>query len=150
MSTLRDQEGLTGYPRVDIPEQRPRTRGECVDGPRPCPWVGCRHHLYLEVQPSTGRIILPWGNLDPNEIPETCSLDVADDGEHSLEEVAPLLNLGAAGVHAIERDASPRFAQAFERMVEVRREIRYCVCGCGRPLPAKRRKYATPFCRRKK
>ena len=22
--------------------QRPRTRGDCVDGERPCPWVGCR------------------------------------------------------------------------------------------------------------
>lgn len=30
-------------------EQRPRTRGECKDGPRPCPWVSCRHHLLLEI-----------------------------------------------------------------------------------------------------
>lgn len=28
---------------------RPRTRAECVDGPRPCPWVGCSQHLLLEV-----------------------------------------------------------------------------------------------------
>lgn len=30
-------------------EQRPRTRGDCKDGPRPCPWVSCRHHLLLEI-----------------------------------------------------------------------------------------------------
>lgn len=28
---------------------RPRTRGECLEEARPCPWVGCRHHLLLEV-----------------------------------------------------------------------------------------------------
>lgn len=24
--------------------QRPRTRGECVGGERPCPWASCEHH----------------------------------------------------------------------------------------------------------
>lgn len=28
--------------------KRPQTRGDCVDGPRPCPWVGCRHHTYID------------------------------------------------------------------------------------------------------
>lgn len=28
---------------------RPTTRAECRDEARPCPWVGCRHHLLLEV-----------------------------------------------------------------------------------------------------
>src|ERR1019366_2346037 len=32
--------------------ERPKTRGDCVDGPRPCPWAGCRQHLYLEVNPT--------------------------------------------------------------------------------------------------
>jgi hypothetical protein len=26
---------------------RPRLRGECREEARPCPWVGCRHHLLL-------------------------------------------------------------------------------------------------------
>lgn len=26
-------------------QQRPLTRAECVDGPRPCPWTSCTHHL---------------------------------------------------------------------------------------------------------
>ena len=37
---------------------RPLTRAECKDGPRPCPWVSCRHHLLLEVasaKPKAGR-----------------------------------------------------------------------------------------------
>jgi hypothetical protein len=28
---------------------RPKTRAECRDEARPCPWVGCKHHLLLEV-----------------------------------------------------------------------------------------------------
>lgn len=28
-----------------VPPSRPTTRAECVDGPRPCPWTKCRHHL---------------------------------------------------------------------------------------------------------
>ena len=28
---------------------RPRTRADCLDGPRPCPWASCRHHLLFEV-----------------------------------------------------------------------------------------------------
>jgi hypothetical protein len=29
--------------------ERPRTRAECRAEARPCPWVGCRHHLLLEL-----------------------------------------------------------------------------------------------------
>ncbi len=38
---------MTGVFRLPI--VRPKTRGECASGPRPCPWVSCRHHLYLDV-----------------------------------------------------------------------------------------------------
>src|SRR5690242_9520574 len=35
-----------------LPE-RPRTRGECAEGARPCPFLTCVHHLYLDVSPKT-------------------------------------------------------------------------------------------------
>jgi hypothetical protein len=28
---------------------RPRTRADCLDEARPCPWVGCRHHLAFDL-----------------------------------------------------------------------------------------------------
>lgn len=56
--------------------QRPRTRGECADGPRPCPWAGCRHHLILDINPRTGFIKLNFSSIEAME--ETCSLDVAE------------------------------------------------------------------------
>ena len=34
----------------DIP--RPLTRADCGQEARPCPWVGCRHHLAIEVAAS--------------------------------------------------------------------------------------------------
>jgi hypothetical protein len=42
--------GAALYPPVTDVE-RPRTRAECKDEPRPCPWVACKHHLYLDINP---------------------------------------------------------------------------------------------------
>jgi hypothetical protein len=62
--------------------KRPKCRSECRDGPRPCPWVGCRYHLFLNVN-FRGRLCLKWGR-DVEEafkkMPDTCALDVADRG----------------------------------------------------------------------
>lgn len=33
---------------------RPATRADCLEEARPCPWVGCPHHLLLEIAPSRG------------------------------------------------------------------------------------------------
>ena len=54
------------------------TRAECAEGPRPCPYVSCKHHLYLDVNPETGSIKLNFPDLEVDEMAETCSLDVAD------------------------------------------------------------------------
>ena len=36
---------------------------DCVDRPRPCPWVGCKHHLLLDVNEKTGSITLNIGRV---------------------------------------------------------------------------------------
>jgi hypothetical protein len=43
---------------------RPRDRSECRSGPRPCPWVGCRYALYVDVLPS-GRLKVNFPELAP-------------------------------------------------------------------------------------
>ena len=63
--------------------------------PRPCPFVSCSHHLYLDVNPETGAIKLNFPHLEVWEMAETCSLDVADRGGITLEEVGAILNLTA-------------------------------------------------------
>ena len=81
---------------------RPTTRGQCEDGPRPCPWVGCRFHLFIE-ESTTGRpgMVFNWPDREPWELPETCTLDVTD-GPRTLEEVGHFLNLTRERIRQVE------------------------------------------------
>lgn len=82
-------------------DARPRTRGDCADQPRPCPYVTCKHHLLTEIS-SDGRLFFN-GNADGSSIdaavdslesmPETCALDVADGGGFSAGQVAEYLGV---------------------------------------------------------
>src|SRR5687767_8554344 len=81
-------------PCPDMSAFRPKTRGDCGNEMRPCPWVSCRYHLFLETR--DGTIVLPHGG-DPEALlrmQSTCSLDVAAEGAHSLEQVGEHFNIG--------------------------------------------------------
>jgi hypothetical protein len=82
--------------------QRPRTRAECLQMSRPCPFVSCEHHLYLDVNPDSGAIKLNFPHLEVWEMPETCSLDVADRGGITLEDVGAILNLTRERIRQVE------------------------------------------------
>ena len=103
---------------------RPRTRGECGDtSERPCPFVSCRHHLYLDV-PRRGRLrVLYPGDVDA--LPETCALDVADGGAHSLREVGALWGVSANRIQQIELQALEKVRRALARTsgASIRREL---------------------------
>ncbi|RMH37295.1 MAG: hypothetical protein D6689_21110 [Deltaproteobacteria bacterium] len=93
--------GALLYPPVDdVP--RPRTRAECAGAARPCPWVSCKHHLYLDVNPETGSIKINFPDLEVWEMTETCSLDVADRGGITLEEVGEIMNLTRERIRQVE------------------------------------------------
>ena len=81
---------------------RPVNRGECKEAERPCPYVSCKHHLYLDVNPETGSIKLNFPDLEVWEMAETCSLDVADKGGITLEEVGEILNLTRERIRQVE------------------------------------------------
>ncbi len=81
----------------DAERPRPRTRGECVDGPRPCPWLSCRHHLGLVRVLKTGELRLQARSLE--QLVETCALDAADNGEHNASDLADLLGVSRKTVH---------------------------------------------------
>jgi len=86
---------------------RPRTRGECVDGLRPCPYV-CRFSLLYEVTERGGLKVLhpgPDGDTDPDYEGPSCALDLADEGPHTLEEVAVCLNISRERVRQHEEAA---------------------------------------------
>ncbi len=81
---------------------RPRSREECRDGLRPCPYVSCRYHLYLDVNPDTGSIKLNFPDLEVWEMPYTCALDVAEEGGVTLEKAGEILNLTRERIRQME------------------------------------------------
>lgn len=81
---------------------RPLMREHCSQMSRPCPFVSCSHHLYLDVNPETGSIKLNFPHLEVWEMAETCSLDVADRGGITLEEVGAILNLTRERIRQVE------------------------------------------------
>lgn len=85
-----------------LDDERPKTRAECYDGPRPCPWVMCRHHLYLEVNPNTGSIRLNFPSKEVWELEQTCSLDVADLGSNTLKDVGDIFEVSRERVRQLE------------------------------------------------
>lgn len=90
------------------PYDRPKTRGDCLHGKfavRPCPFVGCAYHLYMDVDPESGNYTLRFPDRDPTELVDTCALDVADRGSHNLEEIGDRLNLTRERVRQIESTA---------------------------------------------
>ncbi|HMR10391.1 MAG TPA: sigma factor-like helix-turn-helix DNA-binding protein [Polyangiaceae bacterium] len=91
-----------------IARQLPEARSECAEGPRPCPHVSCRHHLYLDVSPKTGAIKLNFPDMEVWELPDTCALDIADRGGVTLEDVGAIMNLTRERIRQLELQALNR------------------------------------------
>lgn len=97
---------------------RPLTRGDCVDGCRPCPWYSCRYHLGLDVD-SRGRLYV---HVDPDDLDEsvaTCALDAADRGPHTLEQVGTVIGRTRERARQIELRARQRIARRVPHLVEL-------------------------------
>lgn len=88
------------YPEQDY--WKPRTRADCVDMERPCPYVSCKYHLYIDVHPVRGSIKVNFPDVEVWEMTETCALDVADRGGITLEEVGEIMNLTRERVRQVE------------------------------------------------
>ncbi len=100
--TKRELElGRLLYPDVED-VVKPRTRAECGEAARPCAFVSCKHHLYLDVSARTGAIKLNFPDLEVWEMNETCALDVADRGGTTLEEVGAIMNLTRERIRQVE------------------------------------------------
>jgi hypothetical protein len=92
----------------DLDAIRPKTRADCIDGERPCPWVGCKYHLYLDVNPKTGSIKLNFPDIEPEDMTDSCVLDIADRGPVTLEDVGRIMNLTRERIRQLEAGAAEK------------------------------------------
>lgn len=103
--------------------KRPKCRTECRDAPRPCPWIGCRFHFFINIT-RKGNLSYRWGKdvLHALEtMPDTCALDVADRGitdryRETLEwrEIGARFNMTHMAALFIWREAEQNFRQALK------------------------------------
>lgn len=99
------------------PRRLPVTRGDCLDAPRPCHLVRCRHHLALEVERHGRRALKIVGGveeIDLGAMAATCALDVVDanpDGA-TLDAVADLFGLTRQAIQNLEARAMRRVRRA--------------------------------------
>jgi hypothetical protein len=92
--------GREQYPESDY--WRPATRGDCLEMERPCPFVACKYHLYIDVHPIRGSIKINFPDVEVWEMTDTCALDIADRGGITLEEVGQIMNLTRERVRQLE------------------------------------------------
>lgn len=92
---------------------------EAPNHSRPCGWLSCDQHLYLDVNPETGSIKLNFPSFEPWELKHSCTLDVADRGGITLEDIGEIMNLTRERIRQIEvRGYLQLRARALERGID--------------------------------
>lgn len=99
--------------------ERPKTRGDCLPGgmneQRPCPFVSCENHLYLDCEgderSSPGAIQLNFPNKEVSDLRYTCALDLADRGGATLDEVGRALDVTRERIRQLETQALEKLAR---------------------------------------
>jgi hypothetical protein len=112
-----------------VRRRRPKTYGDCIREIRgPCPWVLCRHHLYLDIDDRTGALKLNFPGLEVHELAETCSLrqirNRSDDGGMTgkpmkLEEIGKLMNITLERTRQIVDDGVEHMEEARDRLGDI-------------------------------
>lgn len=125
-------------PKAPVPDvERPKTRGDCFGGPRPCQFVGCKFHTYLDVT-EKGSLVINRPDVDVAELTASCSLDIADREPVTLEEVGGVLNLTRERVRQLEGAALKKLEVVVDSEPKYRGSCRAVSAHSGRrcQLPA--------------
>lgn len=91
----------------------PGHRHNCILGPRPCPWLRCKEHLFwlrenigAKKENTIEKILGKYTDEEILEIiftmSQTCSLDALSGGEKTLEEIGEILGITRERVRQIE------------------------------------------------
>lgn len=109
------EEELPNYNRYLRFFKKPKTRGDCVNVQRPCPWVSCKYHLATNVKPN-GTLEYVYHSVSITDITESCALDVAEQGGLSSYDVGKYLNLSGQQIKNIEKEALKKLKKAAESL----------------------------------
>ena len=125
----------SGHTGADMDPVRPRTRADCIDGPRPCAWVSCRHHLALTIN-TWGRVAIEGGNELPED-PTDADLEAFADAA-----IARALRVGSCVLDRVEHRPDGETLNSIATVLALTRErIRQIETKALRPLgPRIRRK----------
>lgn len=94
----------------------PKSRDDCRDGPRPCPIASCSAHLKFDVNPRTGSISDNFPGVEIEDMADTCSLDVADRGPRTHEEIGRALGVTKQRAEQIEVKATAKLIAQSDRL----------------------------------
>ena len=106
-------------------DERPKMRGECVGGQRPCPWISCRYHMlwfYIteKAKGEAGRKLFKHSNDEIAEfaisLPVTCTLDVTDRGEATLEVIGAIFGITRERIRQLQDGTKGKGNGAIGRM----------------------------------
>jgi len=128
------------YPETD--HHRPRTRAACGEE-RPCPFVSCEYHLYLDVSRRAGAIKLNFPDLEVEDMAETCALDLAERGGEpgsgqgsglTRDVVARHLNMTREGARQMELSALAKL-KGLKSVIALRDDLGVAGSGARRHVP---------------
>ena len=87
----------------ELETSRPKYRYQCRNGFRPCIYLSCKYHLFIDVNPKSGSIKFNFPDQEVWELEETCALDIAERGGMTLEELGKMFNLTRERIRQYER-----------------------------------------------
>lgn len=99
---------------------RPKTRGDCAGGVRPCPWASCEFSLLVDVSRKTGRLshVHVLADHETDAPRETCVLDLAHRDDVRQREVGAIYGLSRERARQIEETALETLNQRLEPIRE--------------------------------
>jgi hypothetical protein len=92
---------------------KPKKRSDCASVPRPCPFISCKYHLYLDVT-EIGTIRFNYPDTEIEDLRVSCTLDVVESGEKVLEAVGEIFGITRERIRQIESKALDRLRRKIE------------------------------------
>lgn len=100
---------------AELDRKRPKCRLECIGGPRPCPWVSCKYHLFGDFE-DDGSYHCNHPGKEPWELEHTCALDLADEGPLSTEQIGAAIGVGAERARQIVVEGIQSLREVFDTL----------------------------------